>query len=115
MSSSEHLDDADQNKLKLCLDLQERMLCCFMKNEPGFFEGQTINLDFHAIPHFGEQSEMEKVWAGSRNKALKVANTFFAQDGQTNSLYYANADVLRNEETLEILRFTSVSVATRLY
>lgn len=90
---------------KLCLDLQERMLSCFTKNQPGFFEGQTINLDFHTIPHFGEQSEMEKVWAGSRNKALKGANTFFAQDGQTNSLYYAKADVLRNEEALEILRF----------
>jgi len=48
---------------------------------------------------------MEKVWCGSRNKALKGANTFFAQDAETNAILYGNADVLRRDGANEIVRF----------
>jgi hypothetical protein len=34
------------------------------------YDAELINLDFHTIPHFGEQSILEKHWAGSRNKAI---------------------------------------------
>jgi len=90
---------------EMCLKLQREMVGCFMANEPGFYSGGTINLDFHSIPHFGEQSEMEKVWCGARNKAMKGANTFFAQDAKTKALLYANADVLKKEGSAEILHF----------
>ncbi len=89
----------------MCNRLQKEMIKCFIEKEPDYFNGKTINLDFHSIPHFGEQSEMEKVWCGTRNKAIKGANTFFAQDGETKSILYANADVLRKEESNEILNF----------
>ena len=36
---------------------------------------------------------------------MKGANTFFAQDGQTNVLLYTNADVLRKDGSSEILHF----------
>jgi len=90
---------------ELCAQLQKEMMSRFMKLEPSFFSGGTINLDFHSIPHFGDESQMEKVWCGARNKAMKGVNTFFAQDAETNALLYANADVLRKDGATEILRF----------
>lgn len=85
--------------------LQQQILARLKQWRPASFSGATINLDFHSIPHFGEQSQMEKVWCGARNKAMKAANTFFAQDAQTNILLYANADVLRQDGSREILQF----------
>jgi len=96
---------SDRLSADLCTRLQKEMIASFVAKKPDFFKGKTINLDFHSIPHFGEQSEMEKVWCGSRNKAMKGANTFFAQDAETKSVLYANADVLRKEEANEILGF----------
>ena len=90
---------------ELCRKLQQEIIRTFHKLNPELFSGQTINLDFHSIPHFGEESEMEKVWCGARNKALKGANTFFASDAETNALLYANADVLRSESSGEVWRF----------
>ncbi|MCP4098394.1 MAG: transposase [Planctomycetaceae bacterium] len=89
----------------VCARLQKEMIASFVNKEPDFFNGKIINLDFHSIPHYGEGAEMEKVWCGSRNKAMKGANTFFAQDAETKAVLYANADVLRKEETGEILNF----------
>ena len=89
----------------LCHELQKDIVRRLMQWEPSLFAGGTINLDFHSIPHFGEQSEMEKVWCGARNKAMKGTNTFFAQDAETNALLYSNADVMRKDGAQEILRF----------
>jgi hypothetical protein len=88
-----------------CQALQAAAVARMRQWAPALFSGGTINLDFHSIPHFGEQSEMEKVWCGARGKALKGANTFFAQDAETNTLLYANADVPRREASGEVLRF----------
>jgi len=32
------------------------------------YEGKMINLDFHTAPHYGEQSVLEKHWAGAEGK-----------------------------------------------
>ncbi len=90
---------------QLCQQLQRKMVAAMASWDPASFSGTTINLDFHSVPHFGEQSQMEKVWCGARNKAMKGANTFFAQDAQSKTLLYANADVLRAEGAQEVLRF----------
>jgi transposase len=89
----------------VCSALQTAIVSRMRQWAPALFSGGTINLDFHSIPHFGERSEMEKVWCGARNKAMKGANTFFAQDAETNALLYANADVLRKDSSQEVLRF----------
>jgi len=88
-----------------CRALQTELLARLRAWEPEFFSGATVNLDFHSIPHFGEQSEMEKVWCGARGKALRGANTFFAQDAESGALVYANADVPRKDGASEVLRF----------
>lgn len=90
---------------RLCRTLQSDIVSRLRNWDPAGFSGSTINLDFHSIPHFGEQSQMEKVWCGARNKAMKGANTFFAQDAQSNAIVYANADVLRKDSVNEIARF----------
>jgi hypothetical protein len=87
------------------MDFQRRIIENFRNLYPDLYQGKTINLDFHSIPHFGDESEMEKVWCGTRGKALKGANTFFAQDGENDSLIYTRADIKRSESSEEIKKF----------
>lgn len=89
----------------LCQTLQQQLVTRLRAWAPAAFAGATINLDFHSIPHFGEQSEMEQVWCGARNKAMKGANTFFAQDAETKTVLYANADVRRHDAAEEVVHF----------
>jgi len=84
---------------------QEELLKKFTSTYSEFYGGDYINLDFHSIPHYGEDSNMEKVWCGSRNKTMRGANTVFAQDSKANMIVYTRADILRNEESVEIKRF----------
>ena len=94
-----------RTEASVLMEFQKSVIENFLHLYPDLYEGQTINLDFHSIPHFGSESEMEKVWCGARGKALKGANTFFAQDGVSNSLMYVNADIKRSESSLEIKQF----------
>jgi hypothetical protein len=89
----------------VCARLQKETVSGFVAKKPDFFNGKTINPDFHSIPHFGERSETGKVWCGSRNRAVKGANTFFARDAGTKAILYANAAVLGKEETNETPSF----------
>jgi transposase len=90
---------------KILLDLQKKVVAHFKNIYPDFYQSKFINLDFHSVPHFGEKSQMEKVWCGARGKSMKGANTIFAQDAESNVILYTNADILRKDETKEILHF----------
>jgi len=90
---------------KKLLELQEKALTKFTKWHPELYSSDYINLDFHSIPHFGDESEMENVWCGSRGKTMKGANTVFAQDAKSNAIMYSRADILRIEEAEEVKRF----------
>ena len=90
---------------KKLLELQEKALAKFTKWHPELYSSDYINLDFHSIPHFGDESEMENVWCGSRGKTMKGANTVFAQDAKSNAIMYSRADILRIEEAEEVKRF----------
>ena len=72
---------------------------------PEYYIGETINLDFHSIPHYGDKSRMDRNWVGARHQRLKSALTFFAQDGESRHLLYANADIDRKDESNEIRNF----------
>ena len=87
------------------MEFQKKITGNFSHMYPDLYKGDTINLDFHSIPHFGDRSQMEKVWCGARGKTLKGANTFFAQDGGSDLLLYANSDIKRKESSLEIKKF----------
>jgi len=90
---------------EMLYDFQQKIMQRFQKIYPQFYRSSFINLDFHSIPHFGDQSQMEKVWCGARGKAIKGANTIFAQDGESNTILYTRADILRKDESKEILKF----------
>src|SRR3989337_3088199 len=68
-----------------------------------YYQGDTINLDFHSIPHYGEKSEMDDNWVGAKHQRLKSALTLFAQDGESRHLLYANTDIDREDESNEIV------------
>ncbi|ODS30479.1 MAG: putative orf [Candidatus Scalindua rubra] len=87
------------------MDLQNKVVSIFKKKYSDFYNGDFINLDFHSIPHYGEESEMEQVWCGARGKAMKGANTIFATDSQSNAVVYTRADILRSEEAYEVKKF----------
>lgn len=71
------------------------------------YDTELINLDFHTIPHFGEESVLENHWAGARNKAMKGALTLFAQDAASKLIVYTAADIQRAETNEQVLGFLS--------
>ncbi len=73
----------------------------------GLYDGKMVNLDYHTIPHFGDESELERHWAGARGKTMKGALTLFAQDAETKLMLYAGADIKRSEADDQILAFLS--------
>jgi len=73
----------------------------------GLYKGNIINLDFHTVPHFGDESVLEKHWAGSRNKRMKGALTLFAQDTESKLILYSAADIMREEANDQVLDFLS--------
>ena len=73
----------------------------------GLYDGKIVNLDFHTIPHYGEKSELERNWAGTRNKRMKGALTLFAQDSDTKLMLYTAADIKRNEANHQVHEFLS--------
>jgi Transposase DDE domain len=87
----------------------------FIKNASklGLYDGKFINLDFHTVPHFGEESVLEKHWAGARGKRMKGALTLFAQDSQSKLILYTDADIRRSESDDQVLEFLSFWKAIR--
>jgi len=73
----------------------------------GLYNGNIINLDFHTIPHFGDESVLEEHWAGARSRRMKGALTLFAQDAESKLILYTAADILREEANDQVLSFLS--------
>lgn len=73
----------------------------------GAYGGEIVNLDFHTVPHFGEESVLEEHWAGARGKRLKGALTLFAQDAGSKLILYTAADIRREEADDQVLDFLS--------
>jgi transposase len=71
------------------------------------YDGNIINLDFHSIPHFGEESVLEEHWAGARSKRMKGALTLFAQDAASKLILYTAADIQRKEADDQVVSFLS--------
>jgi len=84
-----------------------RLQEAFVKNAVnlGFYDQSIVNLDFHTVPHFGEQSVLDEHWAGARGKTMKGALTLFAQDAQSKLIVYTAADIQRQETDEQVLSF----------
>ena len=73
----------------------------------GLYDKNIINLDFHTAPHFGDESVLQKHWAGARNKVMKGALTLFAQDAASKLILYTAADIQKQEADDQVLDFLS--------
>jgi hypothetical protein len=73
----------------------------------GLYDGKFVNLDFHTAPHFGDESVLEKHWAGARNKKMKGALTLFAQDSESKLILYTDADIKESESDGQVIEFLS--------
>lgn len=69
------------------------------------YSGKTINLDFHSIPHHGENPPLDSNWVATKGKRMKSALILLAQDGDSRMLSYVNADIKSEEASNEILKF----------
>jgi len=69
-------------------------------------KGDLVNLDFHSIPFWGEESDhLEKHWVPVRGKRMKSVLAFFAQDLETTYLFYSDGDVRNSEASDKVLDF----------
>ena len=71
----------------------------------GLITGESFNLDFHAIMSYGEDEILQEHYVPRRSQRTRAVLSFFAQDGQTATLCYANADLSKAEQSHEIIRF----------
>ena len=87
----------------------QRLQAAFVKRaiKLGLYSGSVVNLDYHTIPHAGDESVLEKHWAGARNKVLKGALTLFAQDAGSKLMFYATPNILRREADDQVLKVLS--------
>lgn len=87
---------------------------CYSKLMPQWFDalgrvglqrGVSFHLDFHTIPFHGEDALVEKHYVSKRSRRQKGVLAFLAQDAEQRVFCYANADVRKQEQNNEILRF----------
>ena len=68
----------------------------------------TANLDFTAIPYWGDEDPFENNWSGKRSKALISIQAALAQDPDTGLLCYGDTTVkhgAQNDVVLEFIDF----------
>jgi transposase len=69
------------------------------------FAGESLNLDFHSVPYFGEHPLVESHYLAKRSRRQPSILVFLAQDAESQVFCYANADIRKGEEADEIFRF----------
>ncbi len=67
--------------------------------------GGDLDLDFHAIMHWGEDAALKKHYVPKRSQRSRSVLSFFAQDGASQTLVYANADLTKDNQAAEVLVF----------
>jgi len=67
--------------------------------------GGDLDLDFHAIMHWGDDVGLDKHYVPARSQRTRSVLTFFAQDSSTDTLVYANADLTKATQAGEVLVF----------
>ena len=71
----------------------------------GLERGVSFDLDFHTIPFHGENALVQKHYVSKRSRRQKGILAFVAQDSSTQVFCYGNAELRKEEQNDEILRF----------
>lgn len=85
---------------------------CRIFNDPQTETGE-FNLDFKAIPHWGDESVLETNWSGSRSKRIKSVLALLVQDPVTGLLSYADAEVKHAHQNEAIIDFVDFWIEGR--
>ncbi len=75
-------------------------------------EGE-FNLDFKAIPHWGDASVLEKNWSGSRSRAIKSLLALIVQEPATGFLSYTNAEIKHCNQSNAAIEFVDFWIEGR--
>ena len=73
--------------------------------DAGLLGEQGLNLDFHAIMSYGEDTILEKHYVPRRSQRTRSVLTFIAQDGQQHTIIYSNAELSARAQSGEVTRF----------
>jgi hypothetical protein len=86
---------------------QERLLGSWVRKlSPILFpQAKAFSLDFHPIPYRGQEALLENHYIPCRGQACPSVQTFFAQVHEKQVFCYANANLTRDEQTKEVIRF----------
>jgi len=86
---------------------QQRLLAGWVKRLSPLLlpEARSFSLDFHPIPHRGDDSVLENHYIPCRGQAAPSVQTFFAQEHENQVMCYANANLMRDEQAGEVLVF----------
>ena len=69
------------------------------------WNGDSFNLDFHSVPYYGKDPQVESHYVSMRSRRQPSILAFLAQDEQSRSFCYSNADLRKGEEAQEIFAF----------
>ena len=69
------------------------------------WDGSSFNLDFHSVPYYGEHPVVESHYVSMRSRRQPSILAFLAQDEQSRSFCYSNANLRKGEEADEIFAF----------
>lgn len=75
-------------------------------------EGE-FNLDFKAIPHWGDASVLEKNWSGSRSRAIKSLLALIVQDPATGFLSYTDTQIKHHNQSGAVIEFVDFWIEGR--
>ena len=65
----------------------------------------TMNLDFTAIPYWGDDSHLENNWSGKRNKALASMLAVLGQDPESGIIDYSETGIRHKDQNQVVLEF----------
>ena len=71
----------------------------------GLPRGESFDLDFHTIPFHGEDALLQKHYVSKRSRRQKGLLAFVAQDADTHVFCYGNAQLRKENQNDEVLRF----------
>jgi hypothetical protein len=73
--------------------------------ERKLWDGSSFNLDFHSVPYYGKDPQVESHYVSMRSRRQPSILAFLAQDEHSQSFCYSNADLRKGEEADEIFAF----------
>jgi hypothetical protein len=73
--------------------------------DEALFDARSFNLDFHSVPYYGDDPQVQRHFVSARSRAQPSVLAFLAQDASGRAFCYSNADLRKGEEAEEIFRF----------